>query len=554
MGGKRKSSRGPNGGADEQAESLPEKKTRKKGKSKDKINPEPPKETGTLENDDSKKRSSTRPFRAGFGLLHDLFKDNKDKENLVLNDEQRKVLKKTPFWNLLQVFINNQFTTSELEKPLAGLKKLTESYRKSEDGKRGFLVREGDEFQPTPEELALVFGLQIVENVFFTRSGGWKLPCRYLVLVESIELINSISWPHLIHKHTMDSIHNSNGVCTKIDGCAFYLLYWYAERSNAKSMTPRDECKGCFPRFARWSTKEISHAIADLESSSFEDIKQNFGSKVEDLVDEEKTLVTPKYVKSQIEKLMEEIGELKEKQNAIEKLCEIKKCSSENPETIEVVQKILNVYKQDKVQPHGEQENQDSDPQKDQEHTLGQQKQQENTLEDEYNSSFSSAQDPNLRQPTKQNEAPRHQQVLEQYSESGSDTAAQDPNLGQPTQKDKEAQISVENKEKEEEEEQKKQEQVEKKLAEKKERQARKKMEEEQKARESAELRKKEDEAKEKHNLDRERIKEVVVRDLNKKIQSVKTFRCVLNRLGVTVPPRLSKSKVSRCQNIYLFF
>lgn len=217
--------------------------------------------------------------------MHDLFKDNKDKENLVLNDEQRKVLKKTPFWNLLQVFINNQFTTSELEKPLAGLKKLTESYRKSEDGKRGFLVREGDEFQPTPEELALVFGLQIVENgpqflletrdvwnpthdlckkyfgeakeisnqqvrkailqsakgnnaeelvrllvfylcctVFFTRSGGWKLPCRYLVLVESIELINSISWPHLIHKHTMDSIHNSNGVCTKIDGCAFYLL------------------------------------------------------------------------------------------------------------------------------------------------------------------------------------------------------------------------------------------------------------------------------------------------------------------------------------------
>ncbi|KAI3850634.1 hypothetical protein MKX03_009607 [Papaver bracteatum] len=107
-------------------------KQRKKGKSQGKTPSKGPEIVA--EKDDTIKSSRQWAFRAGLGHLHDLFV-GKVEEILVLNDIQRDLLATTTFWNLLQVFTNNQINKDELKIPQAGLKKLTDSYIKSEDGK-----------------------------------------------------------------------------------------------------------------------------------------------------------------------------------------------------------------------------------------------------------------------------------------------------------------------------------------------------------------------------------------------------------------------------------
>ncbi|MCL7039046.1 hypothetical protein MKW94_008807, partial [Papaver nudicaule] len=524
-------------------------------------------------------------FRAGFGLLHDLFAGEEGKK-LVLNDQQRDLLATTPFWNLLQVFINNQINKDELEKPHSGLKKLTDSYENSEDGKGGFLVRKEERYEPTPEEMAIILGMQIVNNVFFTKTGGSKMPCRYLVLVESIDVINSISWPHLIHTHMMDSIKKSKGDYTKINGCAFYLLYWYAERSN-ESIKKRDGHEKSFPRFARWSTKTISTTIDTFDSSSFGDIKPNFGSQVED--DQEKTLVTPRYVKSQVEKLTDMIRELEAEVNDGRqklwminvKLREILKCLSKDPDKKEVLNILKDILKEDKEQPHREQEKEGSNLHKEQEQTQGQPEKQQDYEEDQQNSESGShsAQDPpqqsketcqqqrsesgshsahdtKLGQPAEKNKETCQQQRSDhedkQKNEPCSHVAKDPPNLGQPIQENKETHLPQDSKQKEEDEEKRKRDLLAKELA-------RKKIKEEEvrKNRQLQEQRKMEEEEREKQKKEREAEKEQLRDQVSKwfsnRIQGCKSFTLVLYRLGTTIPtlPRYpNKQEVSLRNNI----
>ncbi|RZC66691.1 hypothetical protein C5167_010376 [Papaver somniferum] len=226
------------------------------------------------------------------------------------------------------------------------------------------------------EELVRLLVLYLCFTVFFTKTGGSSMSCSYLALVKIIDVINNISWPHLIHKHMMHGIQKSNGDYRKIDGCAFYLLYWYADRSNQKINT-RYGCTERFPRFTRWSTKMISRTIDTLNSLKFIDIKENFGCQVVNGL--ENNLITPLHVMSQVEKLNERIRQLqaevddqKQKTSVINvKLREIQKCLSEDPKEFEIVRKILeDILEQDKGQTRREQENDDSDPHREQEHHI----------------------------------------------------------------------------------------------------------------------------------------------------------------------------------------
>ncbi|KAI3894717.1 hypothetical protein MKX03_033366 [Papaver bracteatum] len=134
---------------------------RKKGKSQGKTPSKGPEIVA--EKDDTIKSSRQWEFRAGLGHLHNLFV-GKEEEILVMNDIHRDLLATTTFWNLLQVFTKNQITKDELKIPQAGLNKLTDSYIKSEDGKREFLVRKEEGYESTPQEMALIFGMQILQN------------------------------------------------------------------------------------------------------------------------------------------------------------------------------------------------------------------------------------------------------------------------------------------------------------------------------------------------------------------------------------------------------
>ncbi|KAI3892226.1 hypothetical protein MKX03_026888 [Papaver bracteatum] len=136
-------------------------KQRKKGKSQGKTPSKGPEIVA--EKDDIIKSSRQWAFRAVLGHLHDLCV-GKEKEILLLDDIQWDLLATNTFWNLLQVFTNNQLTKDELKIPQAGLNKLTDSYIKSEDGKGEFLVRKEEGYESTPQEMALSFGMQILQN------------------------------------------------------------------------------------------------------------------------------------------------------------------------------------------------------------------------------------------------------------------------------------------------------------------------------------------------------------------------------------------------------
>ncbi|XP_026396664.1 vicilin-like seed storage protein At2g18540 [Papaver somniferum] len=208
--------------------------------------------------------------------------------------------------------------------------------------------------------MALIFGMQMLQNVFFTKNGGSRMSCSYIALVESIDVVNNISWPHLIRKHMMHGIEKSNDDYRKIDGCAFYLL-------------------------------------------------PNFGCQVVNGL--ENNLITPLHVMSQVEKLNERIRQLqaevddqKQKTSVINvKLREMQKCSSEDPKEFEIVRKILeDILEQDKGKTLIEQEKDDSDPHREHEHHIH--KKVNNLKYIQNNESGSHREhDPILSQPTQQN-------------------------------------------------------------------------------------------------------------------------------------------------------
>ncbi|XP_026407024.1 uncharacterized protein LOC113302330 [Papaver somniferum] len=382
-------------------------------------------------------------FRANFGNLHDLFYEI-EKEHLELNQQQLDALESTPFWNLLQVFMNKQITRDELCKCAKGLEKLIKTFKKTLDGNGGFqLSAAGEVFQPTPEEMAVIFGMQVIENgiedkllderkvtatkndlcikydfgekgqaikstdvqsailnairngelddlvrlivfyicqtAFFTKTGNASLPCSYLVFVESVDVINRISWPHLIHKTMMDGIQTNYGDTKTITGCSFYLLYWFAEHCSL--IGKRTGKETMYPRFARWDTWNISKAIYNLGSlpltkqqAASVQLSDDLKMQVENGF--EKKLITPLYRNSQLENINLRVGDLEKEVNILKrerddrnfklralraamnqlKAKEIRDHKDVNPEMLQVMKKALEEDEVVNQQPQEEEE------------------------------------------------------------------------------------------------------------------------------------------------------------------------------------------------------
>ncbi|KAI3865914.1 hypothetical protein MKX03_024064 [Papaver bracteatum] len=318
------------------------------------------------------KSESTKIFRANFGPLHDLFRDLENK-GLMAKEELITSLEKTPFRYMLRVFIHNKISKEELSKSNHGLEMLVKTFTKTNDGQYGFRLVEGsDVFLPTPEDMAVDWGLQLIENgietkllnerkvtprtndlckrynfgessppvvkstdvqvaisdaikngrvedfvrlvifymcqtIFFTKMGNFSLPCNYLVYVKSLDVINRISWPHLIHNSMMESIESSNGDVRRITGYTFYLLYWFAEHSSLVSR--RGGAETMVPRFARWDAWNISKSISVLEkfpcNLTQSDIFKFGHDFTTQLDDAERELINPKKKQSRLEAVQE---------------------------------------------------------------------------------------------------------------------------------------------------------------------------------------------------------------------------------------------------------
>ncbi|KAI3858205.1 hypothetical protein MKX03_037788 [Papaver bracteatum] len=115
------------------------------------------------------KSESTKLFRANFGPLHDLFHDL-DNKGLMAREDLITALEKTPFRDMLRVFIHNKISKEELSKSSHGLEMLVKTFTKTNDGHYGFRLVEGsDVFLPTPEDMDVDWGLQLIENGIETK-------------------------------------------------------------------------------------------------------------------------------------------------------------------------------------------------------------------------------------------------------------------------------------------------------------------------------------------------------------------------------------------------
>ncbi|KAI3974358.1 hypothetical protein MKX01_031027 [Papaver californicum] len=244
------------------------------------------KDRGKAPTSKGKKTETMKLFRANLGPLHDLFRDIEERGH-TLNSDQLGALRST--WSMLQVFVNNKINKGELSKNNHGLEMLLKSYTKAKDGNCGFKFGIGSRlFVSTPVYMAVIFGMQLIENgienkilnerhiipstsdlcqkykfeagllvlrsteayyilyvsnhFFSTKTGNFSLPRNYLVFVKSIDVINRISWPHLIHNAMMENIHSSVGDVNLIIECSFYLLFEKISFAH-KSKIPLDWVK-----------------------------------------------------------------------------------------------------------------------------------------------------------------------------------------------------------------------------------------------------------------------------------------------------------------------
>ncbi|XP_026413816.1 uncharacterized protein LOC113309583 isoform X4 [Papaver somniferum] len=226
----------------------------------------PLKKTKTIKKTEKPKTNSTKPFRANFGPLHDLFRDLENKGQL-LTKELIKALEATPFRDMVRVFIDNKISKDELCKSNHGLEMLIHTFTKTKDGQYGFNLVEGHElFISTPEDMVVDLGLQIIENgIEYKLINERKvtpstndLCIRYkfgetsppvvrstevqVAIIDAIKngrvedfvrLVVFYMSNNFFHKN---SIESSKGDVRRITGCTFYLLYWFAEHS---SLVPR---------------------------------------------------------------------------------------------------------------------------------------------------------------------------------------------------------------------------------------------------------------------------------------------------------------------------
>ncbi|RZC57784.1 hypothetical protein C5167_005083 [Papaver somniferum] len=82
----------------------------------------------------------------------------------------------------------------------------------------------------TEEDLAKLLLLFMFCTVFFINTGGMYVQYKYLNCLQSIDTINKVSWPDLIHEHLMQSVKAVYETPCSINGCSFYLLLWIFEQ------------------------------------------------------------------------------------------------------------------------------------------------------------------------------------------------------------------------------------------------------------------------------------------------------------------------------------
>ncbi|KAI3845199.1 hypothetical protein MKX03_024857 [Papaver bracteatum] len=228
------------------------------------------------------KSDSTKPFRANFGPLYDLFRDLENK-GLLLTKEMINLLRRHHF-----------ISKDELCKSNHGLEMLIHTFTKTEDGQYGFNLVEGNElFISTPEDMVVDLGLHILENGIENKLINERkvtpstndLCIRYKFGETSPPVVMSTE----VQVAIVDAIKNGRvedfvrlvvfyikGDVKRITGCTFYLMYWFAEHSSlvqrmggAETIVPR------FPRCDAWSISNAISKVMNMEKENIALIMQN---------------------------------------------------------------------------------------------------------------------------------------------------------------------------------------------------------------------------------------------------------------------------------------
>ncbi|KAI3841298.1 hypothetical protein MKW98_007779 [Papaver atlanticum] len=147
------------------------------------------------------------------------------------------------------------------------------SDKESEEDEGDQSHEDSQEDEEDAEDLVRLICLFMCTSLFFTTKDANALTEKYISFVLDLEKAKNISWPDLIHSHLERELNENEETVEHTNGCAVYLLPWFAEHTHLVQPEPIvTEPEGMYvPRVARWNhTKICTEFLKDIDLSEYE--------------------------------------------------------------------------------------------------------------------------------------------------------------------------------------------------------------------------------------------------------------------------------------------
>ncbi|KAI8542102.1 hypothetical protein RHMOL_Rhmol08G0112900 [Rhododendron molle] len=241
-------------------------------------------------------------------------------EELTLNDEHIKILKKTPFWNIFNSIIENKLTSAHCRKSDKMIIKIIKAYNPDTGG----FNLGGKTIRITRDDIFSIFGITggsekvslnygsrdvvemvrrgsiqaerlsssslkelvkeyAVRNNKSGRQDFVRLLCAYLLhslffpagttvkwvyleRVEDLVRIQNYDWCGAILDELMTSIRQNHDDPRRVSRCAVVLLYWLCEHTNlVKPLHPKESLG-----IIKWRTMDLVKAFGEISLNELE--------------------------------------------------------------------------------------------------------------------------------------------------------------------------------------------------------------------------------------------------------------------------------------------
>ncbi|KAK9267478.1 hypothetical protein L1049_009904 [Liquidambar formosana] len=150
------------------------------------------------------------------------------------------------------------------------------------------------EMEENNEDVARLLCLYAFVTVFFPTSST-QLSWSYMTYVEDLDNMKDYNWPAAIRSNLEASIEHSHTKPENVTGCVIALLYWLCEHSSILKPTK----KNAIPRFLKWNLGKLTKVLSKISLQTL---------KSDEVYEQEIKFTKAEATKFNVEKLSLDIG------------------------------------------------------------------------------------------------------------------------------------------------------------------------------------------------------------------------------------------------------